>query len=148
MVLVCTSGGGLKMALWTYYSLGYIDSLTNGSLLKHTQLITGASGGMLGAAYLRELYLDHLTGEINSYYSYTYIDRLSKDLLNPILYSFSMSDWFFRLERFSYNGYTYYKDRAYMFEKFVNKNLGPVLDKPLSAYYEPERNGINTHDDF
>ena len=104
MVLVCTSGGGLKMALWTYFSLGYIDSLSNGSLLRHTQLITGASGGMLGAAYLRELYLEQLNGDINSHYSYTYIDRLSKDLLNPILYSFSMSDWFFRLERFSYNG--------------------------------------------
>ena len=142
MVLVCASGGGLKMALWTYFSLGYIDSLTNGSLLKHTQLITGASGGMLGAAYLRELYLDHLTGKNKSYYSYTYIDRLSKDLLNPILYSFSLSDWFFRLESFSYNGYSYYKDRAYMFEKFVNKNLGPVLDKPLSAYYEPEKMGL------
>ena len=141
MVLVCTSGGGLKMALWTYFSLGYIDSLTIGSLLRHTQLITGASGGMLGAAYLRELYLDHLTGTIPSYYSYNYIDRLSEDLLNPILYSFSMSDWFFRLERFSYNGFNYYKDRAYMFEKFVNKNLGPVLDKPLSAYYEPEKTG-------
>ena len=142
MVLVCSSGGGLKMALWTYFSLGYIDSLTNGSLLKHTRLITGASGGMLGAAYLRELYLDHLTGEITSYYSYSYIDRLTRDLLNPILYSFSMSDWFFRLERFSYHGYTYYKDRAYMFEKFVNKNLGSVLDKPLSAYYDPERKGL------
>ena len=69
MVLICTSGGGLKMALWTYFSLGYIDSLTNGSLLKHTQLITGASGGMLGAAYLRELYLEHLNGKINSHYS-------------------------------------------------------------------------------
>ncbi len=142
MVLVCSSGGGLKMALWTYFSLGYIDSLTNGSLLKHTQLITGASGGMLGAAYLRELYLDHLTGDINSYYSYSYIDRLSKDLLNPILYSFSMSDWFFRLERFSYNGYSYYKDRAYMFEKYINKNLGQMLDKPLSAYNEPEKKGL------
>ncbi len=142
MVLICTSGGGLKMALWTYFSLGYIDSLTNGSLLKHTQLITGASGGMLGAAYLRELYLEHLNGKINSYYSNARIDRLSKDLLNPILYSFSMSDWFFRLQRFSYNGYSYYKDRAYMFEKYVNINLGSVLDKPLSAYYEPEKTGL------
>ena len=53
-----------------------------------------------------------------------------------------MSDWFFRLERFSYHGYTYYKDRAYMFEKFVNRNLGSVLDKPLSAYYEPGKKGL------
>ncbi len=142
MVLVCASGGGLKMALWTYFSLAYVDSLTNGSLLKHTQLITGASGGMLGAAYLRELYLEHLSGEIDSHFSSAYVDRLSRDLLNPVLYSFSMSDWFFRLESFSYNGYSYYKDRAYMFEKYVNKNLGPVLDKPLNAYYEPEKMGL------
>ena len=36
--------------------LSKLDSATNGKLLKQTQLITGASGGMIGASYLRELY--------------------------------------------------------------------------------------------
>ena len=140
MILVATSGGGLKLALWTYYSLAYADSLMQGELLKHTQLITGASGGMVGAAYLRELYKEKQEGVIKSYYKKEYIDRLSKDILNPILYSFSMSDWFFRLQKFEYNRRLYYKDRAYMFEQKLNKNLNYILNKTLASYRFAEKN--------
>ena len=139
MIFVCTSGGGLKLALWTYYSLAYADSVLQGDLIKHTQLITGASGGMIGAAYLRELYKQKQEGLIDSYYKQEYIDRLSKDILNPILYSFSMSDWFFRLQKFKYNNRFYYKDRAYMFEQILNKNLNYVFDKPLLSYHFAEK---------
>ena len=138
MIFVCTSGGGLKLALWTYYSLSYADSLVGGELIKHTQLITGASGGMIGAAYLRELYKQKQEGVIDSYYKQEYIDRLSKDILNPILYSFSMSDWFFRLQKFKYNQRFYYKDRAYMFEQILNKNLNYIFDKSLASYRSTE----------
>ena len=140
MVIVCTSGGGLKMAYWTFYTLGYADSVLHGRLMKHIRLISGASGGMLGAAYLRELYLRYQEHKIKNYYSAGYLHRLSKDILNPIFYSFSMSDWFIRLQRFEYNGHRYYKDRAYMFEQTVNRNLGPYLNKPLEAYKIPEEN--------
>ena len=58
MILITADGGGLKMAVWTYYALGYVDSVLEGQLIKHTQRITGASGGMLGAAYFRENYLE------------------------------------------------------------------------------------------
>jgi len=139
MIFVCTSGGGLKLALWTYYSLAYADSLLDGELIKHTQLITGASGGMIGAAYLRELYKQKQEKRIETYYKQEYIDRLSKDILNPILYSFSMSDWFFRLQKFEYNKRFYYKDRAYMFEQILNKNLNYVFDKSLASYSLAEK---------
>jgi len=58
IVFICTSGGGMKLSLWTYYALSKIDYQLNGELLKHTFMITGASGGIFGAAYLRELYLE------------------------------------------------------------------------------------------
>ncbi|HDO27158.1 MAG TPA: hypothetical protein ENH02_03485, partial [Bacteroidetes bacterium] len=77
MIVVCTSGGGLKMAYWTYYALGYADSILNGRLLQQMQLIAGASGGMLGAAYLRELYLQYRNKKIKDYYNTRYLQRIS-----------------------------------------------------------------------
>jgi hypothetical protein len=142
MVIICSSGGGMKMAMWTYYSLAYADSVTGGRLLQHTQLFTGASGGMLGAAFLRELYLEKQQGKISRLLSAKYISEITTDILNPVFYSFSMSDWFFRLQHFRYNGHRYYKDRAYMFEQTLNRNLGPILDKPLIAYRKPEKAAI------
>ncbi len=139
MVVVATSGGGLKMAVWTYYALAYADSCLNGKLLKHTELITGASGGMLGAAYLRELYLRKQQGLSNLNPHGKNLTNISKDILNPVFYTFSMSDWFFRLQTFRYQRKTYYKDRAYMFEQTLNRNLGPILDKPLYAYRKAEQ---------
>ncbi len=57
MVLICTSGGGLRSALWTTTALQAADSLTEGRLMDQARLITGASGGLIGAAYFRELVL-------------------------------------------------------------------------------------------
>ncbi len=140
MVIVCASGGGLKMAVWTYYALGYADSVLNGRLLRSTSLITGASGGMLGAAYLRENYLRFAQGREQPVFSTEKTNRLSKDILNPIFYTFSMSDWFFRLQSFRYNNKSYFKDRAYIFEQTLNRNLGNLLDKPLFKYRKPVQN--------
>ena len=39
MVLINTSGGGLKAAIWTYYSLAYADSVLEGELMNHAQLV-------------------------------------------------------------------------------------------------------------
>lgn len=138
MVVVSTSGGGLKMAVWTYYALAYADSCLHGKLLKQTEFMCGASGGMLGATYLRELFLQRQNGQTNFHPTDQHLIDLSKDILNPVFYTFSMSDWFFRLQKFTYQGKRYYKDRAYMFEQTLNRNLGKLLDKPLYAYRKPE----------
>jgi len=142
MIIVCASGGGLKMALWTYYSLGYIDSLYNGRLLKQTELMTGASGGMIGAAYIRELYYQHLQTKNGAYFSKTHFNQLSKNLLNPIMFSMSFSDWFIRFDKFKYNKHLYYIDRAFMFENALNINIKGVFDKSIISYRQPEQNAI------
>ncbi|WP_431212554.1 hypothetical protein ACQ86N_43845 [Puia sp. P3] len=54
LFLVNTSGGGSRSATFTMNILQRLDSLSNGQLMRKTVLITGASGGMLGAAYFRE----------------------------------------------------------------------------------------------
>lgn len=57
MVLLCVSGGGLKATFWTTNVLQSAQRATQGKMFAHTSLISGASGGMIGAAYFREIQL-------------------------------------------------------------------------------------------
>ncbi len=49
LILVCTSGGGIRAAAWTAGVLGRLDALPGLRLC--TRMVTGASGGMVGAAF-------------------------------------------------------------------------------------------------
>ncbi len=142
MVFLNANGGGMKSMIWTFYSLAYINNKLDDKLLRRTQLITGASGGMIGAAYLRELYLQKQLGTIKSCYNDSIISQLSKDLLNPVMFSFSMHDWFFSFKKFKYNNYSYYIDRAYAFEKKLNNNTYNFLDKQLYQYKKHEQEAL------
>ena len=136
MLLIGTSGGGLRSALWTFNVLQTVDSLTNGKLTKHTQLITGASGGIIGAAYYRELKLQQYNG-INPN-NKSYLRNISADNLNPIIFSLLVNDLFIRYQKFDYQNKSFLKDRGYSFEEQLNKNTKGVLDKPLISYQIPE----------
>ncbi|MBN8704192.1 MAG: patatin-like phospholipase family protein [Bacteroidetes bacterium] len=139
MILINTSGGGLRSTLWTTYSLLHIDSCLNGELLKHVQLITGSSGGMLGASYVRELYLRYQNKEIQNLYDPKYVSAISADILNPIAFSIATNDLFFRFQRFKDGEYNYSKDRGQAFETRVNENTKGILDKRLKDYLQPEK---------
>jgi hypothetical protein len=139
MVFVNVSGGGLRSSLWTLYTLQYADSLLDGRLLSQTQLITGSSGGMVGAAYLRELYLQKQNKKIDSYYLSAYRTNISKDVLNPIAFTIATSEWLFPLKRFEVDGYHYSYDRGYAFEKQLEENTGQIFNKRLGDYLAPER---------
>jgi len=139
IVFVNTSGGGSRSMLWTFYMLQSADSLTDGKLFNQTHLITGSSGGMIGASYYRELYLqkNNLKVPISSSY---YVDNISKDLLNPIAFSIATNDFFFRLKTYQDGKYTYTKDRGYEFERQLLKNTESLLDKRIRDYTQPEYN--------
>ena len=62
LVIINTSGGGHRSATFTMSVLQHLDSITKGGIMKKTFLINGASGGMIGAAYFRELYLRRQQG--------------------------------------------------------------------------------------
>jgi hypothetical protein len=141
-VLITASGGGLRSSLWTFYALQYADSLTNGELLNHTALITGASGGMVGAAYLRELYWQKQNKKIIDFHSVDYISNISKDLLNPIIFTMTVNDLFLRFKTFRDGEFSYKKDRGYAFEKQLNENTGFVFNKRLKDYRQPEKSGL------
>jgi hypothetical protein len=51
LVVVATSGGALRAALWTINVLRDLERLLPG-FTQHVRLVTGASGGMVGAAHL------------------------------------------------------------------------------------------------
>ncbi|CAN5432622.1 hypothetical protein BH10BAC1_BH10BAC1_02900 [soil metagenome] len=138
LVFINVSGGGSRSSLWTLASLQYLDSLLNGKLLSQTQLITGSSGGMVGAAYLRELYLQKQKGKIKSYYSAQYQTNISKDILNPIAFKVATSEWLFPLKSFVIDGHRYSEDRGSAFEQKLEENTFNIFDKRLNDYLQPE----------
>jgi len=136
IIFINTGGGGLKMTLWTYYSLAYIDSVSGGDFLKNVRLFSGASGGTIGAAFFREMYRKRNSGEDINLLDSSIVYQLSDDILNPILLSLVSRDWFLNSKLFPAD---IRKDRAYEFEKYLNKNTQNVLNIPISDYYEDER---------
>ncbi|HYK55510.1 MAG TPA: hypothetical protein VEV15_03460, partial [Flavisolibacter sp.] len=94
LVLMTTSGGGTRSATFTMNVLQYLDSISGGQIMKKTFLITGASGGMIGATYFRELYRERLQHKNLNLQSQEYVDNIADDLLNPTFTSFIARDLF------------------------------------------------------
>jgi hypothetical protein len=138
LVLLNTSGGGHRSATFTMSILQRLDSVTKGELMKKTFLITGASGGMIGASYFRELYLRKQKGENIRLQDKKYVDDISGDLLNPLFSSFVARDMVSPTMKFKVGPYVYVKDRAYAFETALNKNTNSFLNKQLKDYKEEE----------
>ncbi len=139
LVFICVSGGGIRSSLWTMQVLQKADRTTGGKLLRQSMLITGASGGMLGAAYLRELYLRQQEGALLSVHDSSYIEDVGKDLLNPVTFSIISNDLFYPASTFQFANYTYRKDRGYLFESQINENCQGILSKRLADYRRAER---------
>jgi len=131
LIFINTSGGGSRSALWTLTSLQYADSLSQGKLMDRVFLITGSSGGMIGAAYLRELYLLHQKNKLKSYYGTKYQTNISKDILNPIAFSIATSEWILPLKSFKYDNQTFYYDRGTAFEERLLENTKMVFSSRL-----------------
>jgi patatin-like phospholipase len=138
MLFLAASGGGQRSALWTFRALQYADSITAGKLMNNAMLVTGASGGLIGAAFFRELVLQQKNNQAINPYNEAYLTSISNDNLNPIIFSFLVNDMFVKFQKFTYNNREYVKDRGYSFEEQLDKNTFHMLDKPLSAYREPE----------
>ncbi len=141
MYIINTSGGGLRSASFTLNILQQIDSLMNGQLMNKTLFVTGASGGMLGATYYRELFfLQRLKGEKINLLSKQYVNDVSNDLLNPLFSSFVSRDIIGPVQKFTYNNFQYTKDRGYAFEEKLNQNTNGILTKQMKDYIELEHN--------
>jgi hypothetical protein len=138
LVMIATSGGGQRAALWTMRVLQEIEKVSQNQLFRHTHMITGASGGMIGAAFFRELYLRALQEPDRDILSPHYLDQISADNLNPIIFTLLVNDLLIRNQYFDFNGRKYLKDRGYSFEHQLNVNTRGILDKRLQEYRLPE----------
>jgi len=140
MYVITTSGGGNRSATYTMNVLQHLDSMTHGQLMNRTVLITGASGGMLGASYFRELCRARSQGRHINVQDKMYQDDISNDLLNPLFTSFVARDLAAPAQRFKVGPYEYIKDRGYAFEQKLNANTRGMLNKSLKDWYEDEKN--------
>ncbi len=141
MVFLCASGGGKRASLWTLNALQTADSLSGGNLMKHSVLITGASGGLIGASYFRELKLREQKGEQINPYARVHREKISTDNLNPLIFSLLANDLFIGLTKFEYAGKAYTRDRAFTFEDQLNQITEGLMDKPIREYLKDETEG-------
>lgn len=142
LVIINTSGGGSRSALWTFTVLQQADIILKDQLTKNVHLITGASGGMIGAAYYRQLMIEEHEGRITHYKGNELRDNMGKDLLNRLSFMASTNDIFIRYQKFSYNNHLYTKDRGFAFEQQLIKNTDGVLDHELGYYKSYEKQAI------
>lgn len=133
-IIINTSGGGTRSATFTMNVLQRLDELSNGNFMRKVFMINGASGGMIGAAYFRELYAEKLNNNNINLQDHKYVESISKDLLNPIFSSFITRDLASPARYFKVGNYSYVKDRAYAFEEKLNENTQYLLSKSLKDY--------------
>ena len=140
MVVFNFSGGGVRSASFAMNVLQELDSVTNGAIMNKTMLMSGASGGMLAAAYFRELARLKLNGENINLQNKEYLNDISEDLLNPVFSSMIARDLISPSQKFTFNHYRYVKDRGYAFEEKLNRNTRNLLDKNIGFYKSAESN--------
>ncbi len=133
MILTMVSGGGHRSANWTFNVLQTLDSVTSQQFAENVPLITGASGGMIGAAYYRELALRRKNELSVQMMSDRHNENIGKDILNPVALKMLIRDplvldleWINSM------------DRGAAFEHQLNYNTNKILEKNLSDYREPE----------
>lgn len=141
LVVITVSGGGTRSAYWTFRTLQYIDSATGGKLFRHTVLLTGASGGMIGATYWRNIHDAHQRGDIKDPYAPRYQENIGKDLLNPIVFSFACIDLISPFNKITVAGHRYSTDRGYAMERELARNSEGLLDRPIGYYERRESRG-------
>jgi len=135
LVLLNLSGGGLRSAMWVTKVLQEIDKSTKVNFYTQIHMMSGSSGGMLGAAFVREVEYRHRYGITDiSPNSDTLLTLMGKDLLNPVTFTMAVNDLFFRFKNVEYGPYTYPKDRGYSFDKSFNRHTLGFLDRKYDEY--------------
>lgn len=141
LIILNSSGGGSRSAYWTYSTLVHLDSIFNGDISRQIHFISGASGGMIGASYFREIYWRSQHDSSIRMNDPIHLERLSKDYLNPICFSAASADLMPRFQEYNDGKYIYTKDRGYIFEKSLNENLDNAFSKRLIEYVSAEHSG-------
>ncbi|MFT3885416.1 MAG: hypothetical protein QM724_08300 [Flavobacteriales bacterium] len=139
LVIVNTSGGGSRAMLWTFRCLQVADSLLGGDLMTRTALMTGSSGGLIGATYYRQLAFHARTSDTLPASSPERQEEMASDLLNPLGFSFVSNDMFIRYRHVVDRNHLYTLDRGYTFERRMDELTHGLFDVRLSDMQEAEQ---------
>ncbi len=139
LIIINTSGGGLRAMLWTFRCLQVADSLLDGQLMKRSVLMTGSSGGLIGATYYRQLVLAAKNGGEARPGDPRHLDQMAADILNPVTFSFVTNDMFIRYRKVYDGDRTYTLDRGYAFEQRLDSLTGGMLNIRLKDMVLPEQ---------
>lgn len=135
LVIINVSGGGQRSAVWAMKVLQEADSLSDGQLFRLAHLITGSSGGMLGAAFYREVKYREERGETElNPYDPKLQRMMALDLLNSTCFTLAVNDLFFRIKKVNYGSHSYPLDRGYSFDQKLGANTGGLLDRRFGEY--------------
>ena len=133
LIIITVSGGGTRASYWSFRVLQYLDSITHGAVYNNTVMMTGASGGMIGAAYWREVQNQYHNGKkVLNPYAEKYQENIGKDLLNAIIYCLASVDLISPFNKISIAGHSYKKDRGYAMEQEMIRNTDHFLDKTIA----------------
>lgn len=139
LLIVNTSGGGSRAMLWTFRCLQVADSLLDHQLMGRTALMTGSSGGLIGATFFRQVDAAQRAGRPFRTSDPTHLDAMASDILNPLGFSFVSNDMFIRYRRVPDGMRSYTLDRGYAFEKRLHELTDSLLDIRLEDMAEAER---------
>ncbi len=140
MIIVNTSGGGSRAMVWTFRCLQVADSLLDGRLMTRTALMTGSSGGLIGATYFRQVEHSHRKGGPHRVNDKAHLDAMGSDILNPLGFSFVSNDMFIRYRRVQDGLRSYTLDRGYAFEQRLDQVTDGLLDVRFEDFADAERN--------
>ena len=138
LIIISVSGGGTRSAYWTFRTLQYLDSLSGGGVYRNTVMLTGASGGMIGAAYWRAIHRATQTGKIKQPYNPAFQERIGRDLLNSIIFSFVSVDLVAPFNKVKYGTESYTRDRGYAMERELIENTWGALGGTIGDYQQAE----------
>ncbi len=136
IIVFNVSGGGSRSASWTYEVMSDLDSITNGKFINQCQLITGASGGMVGAAFYRAINLN----QKNKQFQDKANSAIKEDLLNDLAFVASTNDLFVRYSVVK-DGQKEKYNRALAFENNLNRNTFGLLEQKMYSLRKAEFTG-------
>ncbi len=139
LVFINTSGGGSRAMLWTYRCLQVTDSLFHGNLMGRTMLMTGSSGGLIGAAYYRQLAYDANAGANVNPADPRHLGQMASDVLNPVMFNLVTNDMFIRYRKVHDGPYSYTLDRGYAFEQRLDSLTGNLFNLRIGDMATAER---------
>src|SRR5438093_3655049 len=140
LAIIATSGGGIRAAVWT---TAVLNALTTGpyripSFPYHVRVMTGASGGMVGAAYFAASVPQPFVQLPMTSVSKTVARKLppmAEDSLEPVARSLALRDLPGLLAFWSF------RDRGSALEQAWSQHAPGVMDTPFSTLAIGEREG-------